>query len=59
MHIELIMYICSFIFAILGVAVASWSFIDTYRIRSAEEFYQARKNKIEASNRRHQEKTRL
>ncbi|HIF9325874.1 hypothetical protein C5F64_16350 [Photobacterium damselae subsp. damselae] len=58
MYINLIMYICGSIFAVLGIVVAIWSFIDTYRIRSAVEFHQEREDRIQAARSRYEEKTR-
>lgn len=59
MHIEIIIYISSSIFITLGIVVAIWSFIDTYRIRSAEDYHQSQENKKEAAKRRYKEKTKL
>lgn len=59
MNIEIIIYVFTSIFVVLGLIVAIWSFIDTHRIRSAKDYHQTQENKKETAQRRYKEKNRL
>lgn len=53
MNIEIIIYVFTSIFVVLGLTGAIWSFIDTHRIRSAKDYSQDQVNKREAAHYRY------
>lgn len=57
--LNIIVIILTFIFTVLGLVVATWSYIDTKRILSQQEFISDREKKRQEAKERFKSRTRL
>ncbi|HHX8572455.1 TPA: hypothetical protein ACVO35_001385 [Vibrio alginolyticus] len=57
--LNIIVVALTIISAIAGLIVAAWSYIDTQRVRSHQEFISERKEKRQEARERFKERTRL